>query len=78
MILLIGKRQYPVASLADASIRYQIARGTRPSSRMPPAVVMDEAGRAVARVSYNGRVWSPGEPRELLCEAVDRATGGYR
>ena len=78
MILHIGMRQYPVASLAEASVRYQLARGTRPSSRMPTGVVMDEAGRAVARVSYNGRVWSPGEPRELLCEAAQEMSRDAR
>ena len=71
MILHIGKRQYTVDSLPAASARYQQARGSRPSSRMPLAFVTDDAGNVVARVSYNGRVWGPEEPRVLLCEAAE-------
>lgn len=43
---------------------------------MPWGVVTDDGGRVVARVSYNGRVWSPGEPRVLICEAVERLPEG--
>lgn len=71
MILIIGTRKYSVTSLADASVRYQQARGTRPSSRMPRGIVRDDLGREIAWVSYNGRVWAMGEERRLLCEVID-------
>jgi len=71
VILVIGKRQHPIASLQEASARYQLARGTRPSSRMPRGLVLDDTGKEIAWVSYNGRVWKPGESRELICEAAE-------
>lgn len=60
MLLTIGKRSFPVASLADASIRYQQFRGTKSRTRCPEGLVMNEASEVVAKVSYNGRVWAPG------------------
>ena len=60
MRLLIGKRSFPVVSLADASARYQRFRGTKSSDVVPEGLVKDDAGQLVAKVSYNGRVWSPG------------------
>ncbi len=71
MQLLIGRKGYSVTSLADASARYQQARGTRPSSRMRNGIVRDEQGVEIAWISYNGRVWAMGEERRLLCEAVE-------
>ena len=70
MLLIIGAKKYAVASLADASARFQQARGTRPSSRMPRGIVRDDDGHEVALVSYNGRVWSVGAERRLLLEAA--------
>ena len=71
MKLLIGKKSSPVASFAEASARYQQARGKKPSSRMPSGVVHDDDGREIAWISYNGRVWKSGELRELICEASE-------
>jgi len=74
MKLTIGKKSFPVASLAEASARYQQFRGAKLSSRIGEGVVFDEAGIEVARVSYNGRVWAPGpwtSGREPIMEAVE-------
>ena len=60
MLLLIGKRSFPVASLADASARYQRFRGLKSVDHVPEGLVQDDAGQVVAKVSYNGRVWPPG------------------
>jgi len=74
MRLVIGTKSFPVASLADASARYQRFRGSKISSRIGKGVVFDEHGVEVARVSYNGRVWAPGpwtSGREPIMEAVE-------
>ena len=60
MILSIGHKFSPVASLADASVRYQRFRGAKLSSRIREGAVFDEHGDEVARVSGDGRVWAPG------------------
>jgi hypothetical protein len=74
MNLTIGKKSFPVASLAEASARYQTFRGSKLSSRISEGLVFDDAGVEVARVSYNGRVWAPGpwvSGREPIMEAVE-------
>jgi len=78
MKLTIGKQSFPVASLAEASARYQRFRGAKLSSRIGEGVVFDDAGIEVARVSYNGRVWAPGpwtSGREPIMEAVGGGVG---
>ena len=72
-------RKVRVASLEHASwvVQKHIWRNGDPilSSRWNGGMVVDAADNAVARVSYNGRVWSP-EPwtperkPELLMEAT--------
>lgn len=57
--LRVGARTFPVASLAEASARYERFRGHKPSSLVKDGEVLDGAGRLVARVSYNAKVWPP-------------------
>lgn len=59
-------RRYPVASLADASamVRAAVDRADIGASSFPVPLVYDGAGRAVAHVSYNGRVWPGAEWRD--------------
>jgi hypothetical protein len=74
MKLVVGKKSFPVASLAEASARYQKFRGMKLSSRISEGLVFDDAGVEVARVSYNGRVWAAGPwrpGREPIMEAVE-------
>jgi hypothetical protein len=74
MKLTIGKKSFPVASLAEASARYQRFRGMKSSNRVGEGFVFDDHGVEVARVSYNGRVWAAGPwrpGREPIMEAVE-------
>lgn len=74
MLLVIGKKSFPVAFLAEASARYQRFRGAKLSSRIGEGVVFDEHGVEVARVSCNGRAWAPGpwvSGRKLIMESVE-------
>jgi hypothetical protein len=59
MILKFGRKSVPVASLAEASAAYSAAREAsgKGGSKWPSGIVF-EGGRAVAHVSYNGRVWA--------------------
>jgi len=59
-------RRYPVATLADASAMVCAARDAAGigASQLPVPVIYDGAGRAVAHVSYNGRVWPGAAWRE--------------
>ena len=73
LTLKVGNFQAAVANLSEASLRYQQFRGMKPSSRTRDGVVTDSAGVAVARVSYNGRVWpmAPWQPgMQPLAEAA--------
>jgi len=65
LTMVIGRRRYPVASLADASAKFCAARdkaGTG-ASTTPTPMLYDDAGKLVGYVSYNGRVWA-GHPRD--------------
>lgn len=76
LTIRIGKKSYPIASFADASRMVCAARDKSGvgSSRFKDPIIY-EGDKAVAHVSYNGRVWA-GSPREWtakstpLCEAA--------
>lgn len=61
LFIQVGRKRYQVDSLQQASEMYCAARDANMQgmSRTPPGRVVDEHGRDVARISYNGRVWSP-------------------
>lgn len=59
--LRVGARRFAIASLEEASARYERYRGNKPSSLMKEGEVVDAKGTLVARVSYNAKVW-PREP----------------
>lgn len=60
MKLMIGRRQIPVSSFAQASSVYSQERDKSGlgGSKWPEGHIF-ERGALIARVSYNGRVWSP-------------------
>jgi hypothetical protein len=62
MFLRVGGKAYEVASFAQASQMFCIARDKHGegSSNTPSSFIVDDAGSVVAHVSYNGRVW-PGD-----------------
>ena len=63
LTLKFGRRVIPVANLEAASTVYGIHRdrSTSGASRFPAGFITDTDGKVVARVSYNGNVWEPGE-----------------
>lgn len=58
MILTAGTKRKHVLSFRDASHVYSAWRGQR--RKFPEGMILDGV-EVVARVSYNGRVWAPGE-----------------
>lgn len=68
MFIQIGRRRYQVASFEQASQMYCAARDAHDratgwgASKTPTASIVDEHGKPVAFVSYNGRVWAD-DPR---------------
>jgi hypothetical protein len=61
MFLQIGRTRYQVASLREASNKLCAARdasGMGASEMGSQFKVVNENGRKVATVSYNGRVWA--------------------
>jgi len=63
MFLQIGKCRFQVASFAEASEKYCTARDASGygASKIPPVKIVTADGTEIARISYNGRVWAPGE-----------------
>lgn len=59
MQLRIGRDVFPVATLEEASARYERFRGGKPSSQMRDGEVVTDCGGVIARVSYNAKVWPP-------------------
>jgi hypothetical protein len=59
MFLKVGRRRYPIATFAQASQMFCIARDKagEGSSRTPSPLIVDDAGAVIGHVSYNGRVW---------------------
>jgi len=49
---------------------YRDAHGLGGGNWISPEVVDTDTGMVVARISYNGRVWQPGD-EDLICEAAD-------
>jgi hypothetical protein len=62
MFLHVGGKTYQVASFAQASQMFCIARDKNGAgaSNTPSPLIVDDAGSVIAHVSYNGRVW-PGD-----------------
>lgn len=65
LTMQIGRRRYPVATLAEASRMFCAARDKSGvgGSKTPTPILFDANGAQVAYVSYNGRVWA-GNPRD--------------
>lgn len=63
MFLQIGKRRYQVSTLEQASAMFCTARDKSGygASQMPRVTIVSEAGREIARISYNGRIWPAGD-----------------
>lgn len=60
MKLKIGSKRYAVESLKEASAFYSKTRDDsgEGASTFPTGIVFDNAGKFLARVSYNGRLWA--------------------
>ena len=60
MVLQVGEHRYQVATFAQASRMFCIARDKNGegASNTPSPKIVDEAGAVIAHVSYNGRVWA--------------------
>jgi N12 class adenine-specific DNA methylase len=59
-----GGQRFPVASLEDARRKWDKFRNTTGAGASQigeGARIVDQAGAEVARISYNGKVWPPGE-----------------
>lgn len=74
LTMQIGRKHYPVASLADASAKFCAARDKSGfgASRTPTPRIF-EGDKQIAYISYNGRVWagSTYQPDATpLCEAA--------
>lgn len=63
IFIQIGRRRYQVADLKQASEMYCAARDASGygASKVPEGRIVTADGRAVGRISYNGRVWPPQE-----------------
>jgi hypothetical protein len=59
--LTIGRKRYPFADMAACSAAFCKARDAsgEGASTIPEVTVTDASGKAVATISYNGRVWPP-------------------
>jgi hypothetical protein len=60
MFLEIGRKRFQIASYEEASrmfcaVRDKMGEG---ASRTPSPNIVDERGKVIAHVSYNGRVWA--------------------
>src|ERR1700736_5998415 len=60
MFLHVGGKAYQVASFAQASQMFCIARDKNGegASNTPSPLIVDDAGSVIAHVSYNGRIWA--------------------
>lgn len=74
-----GEQRFPVASFEEASRKWNIFRDATGAgaSQLHDAIIENSAGKKVARISYNGRVWGISEndlpweyTKTLLCESV--------
>ena len=72
LTLKFGGQTYQVASLADAQAKWNafVDRSGGGVSEVGNGVrIFDGDGKEVGRVSYNGRLWGPGEDGPLMLEA---------
>lgn len=60
MFLKVGRKLYQVATFAQASQMFCIARDANGegASNTPTPLIVDETGSVIGHVSYNGRVWA--------------------
>ena len=60
LFLQVGKRRYQISSFEEASTKVCIARDASPhgASRFKSPLLVNESGRVVGHISYNGRVWA--------------------
>jgi hypothetical protein len=60
MFLEIGCKRFQINSYEEASRMFCAARDKtgEGASRTPSPTIVDERGDVIARVSYNGRVWT--------------------
>lgn len=65
MFLQVGRKRYQVESLKQASEMFCTVRDKagNGASRTPSPLLVDDCGRVVDHISYNGRVWS-GMPQD--------------
>ena len=77
MFLQIGRRRYQVASFQEASEMFCRARDVmgEGASKTPKALIVDEMGKAFARISYNGRVWAGTEYDPNATPIYDNGSG---
>jgi hypothetical protein len=63
--ITVRKRRYPVASLEDASQKFSQVRDAsgKGASETPTPLIVDDAGKVVGYIAYNGRVF-PGRPQD--------------
>ena len=77
LTLKIGRNKYQVESLAAAQkfydgMRDQLYASGADSPIMPSATIQDDAGKTIAKVSHNGRLWDlAGKPLEVLAIAQE-------
>jgi hypothetical protein len=59
LFVRIGKREWPVATIEEASRLFCAARDRsgRGASQTPATLIVNAEGRTLYRISYNGRVW---------------------
>jgi hypothetical protein len=76
----IGKRRFQVSSFREASEMFCKARDQFSfqtgcgASKTPEAAIVNDAGEAVARISYNGRVWPIAEWHPDMLPLYDNRT----
>jgi hypothetical protein len=60
IFIQVGRKRYQVETLKHASEMYCAARDAlgEGASRFPQGKIVTADGRFVARISFNGRVWS--------------------
>lgn len=64
LFVVRGSQRFPVESIEDASEKWETFRdttGAGASQIGEGATIVDQDGKEIARISYNGRIWPPGE-----------------
>jgi hypothetical protein len=76
MFLQVGRKRYQVSGFEQASAMFCRARdaamtnGLEPNE-VPQTFIVDESGKKIARVSWNGRVWPPAEWKRDMIPLYD-------